>query len=538
MYDVTDPKSATWENVPGSDPGNDYIFSAVPLANGGNFCFFSGSVTSGTQFQLPSTGYPAGNMLAWASPAGAKINYHSACFVQECEIDENRVCTLVYSDASDYTWGGDINLECLTWLSVDAPTQANGLTWLTFTLLGGEEIMFGMGTLADGQTIQLPDGWSAAQCFARAYIHDQNYTDHIMYLAGAWIDNNLGVHCMGQDHSGNTWTGRAAVLIFVWKNNAGTVAQQTVGQAKWITIPLTDGSIFGVGIQDETPDGTAFSIPAVAGDGSTLEVIVGPGDSFYTSSGGHAQGIGSCYLDQNLIVHCTFNQSDGDTWTGHAHVFATFYQPPNAASAGGISVAVTPSAMSIALAGTQQFTALVSGTSTTTVNWSVDGIAGGSADVGTVDATGLYTAPSAAGVHTITATSTENAAAYGSQAISVGTGSGTRGAGSASIIVSPSAAALATLGTCQFAAIVSGSSSTAVTWSVNGIAGGNPAVGTIDANGLYTAGTQNGIRVVTATLTSDSGVSGSASVGIGLPTGISRSIGVKGRSIYEQDIVD
>jgi hypothetical protein len=42
----------------------------------------------------------------------------------------------------------------------------------------------------------------------------------------------------------------------------------------------------------------------------------------------------------------------------------------------------------------QQFTASVSGTSNTQVTWQVNAATGGSPSVGTVDSTGLYTAPS------------------------------------------------------------------------------------------------------------------------------------------------
>jgi uncharacterized protein (DUF1800 family) len=41
-------------------------------------------------------------------------------------------------------------------------------------------------------------------------------------------------------------------------------------------------------------------------------------------------------------------------------------------------------------------------------------------------------------------------------------------------------------GTQRFTAMVTGTLNTAVTWSVNGVAGGNPVVGTIDNNGVYT----------------------------------------------------
>src|SRR6185312_13409426 len=47
----------------------------------------------------------------------------------------------------------------------------------------------------------------------------------------------------------------------------------------------------------------------------------------------------------------------------------------------------------LAAGATQQFTATVAGNSNTAVNWTVNGVAGGNSILGTVDATGLYTAP-------------------------------------------------------------------------------------------------------------------------------------------------
>ncbi|SNT34672.1 Glycosyl hydrolases family 28 [Granulicella rosea] len=56
------------------------------------------------------------------------------------------------------------------------------------------------------------------------------------------------------------------------------------------------------------------------------------------------------------------------------------------------------------------------------------------------------------------------------------------------VMVGVSGAAQTRLGqTTQFAATVSGSSNTAVTWQVNGVTGGATATGTISATGLYTA---------------------------------------------------
>ena len=55
------------------------------------------------------------------------------------------------------------------------------------------------------------------------------------------------------------------------------------------------------------------------------------------------------------------------------------------------------------------------------------------------------------------------------------------------VIVSSSSSSVLLGNTQQFTATVTGTSNTAVTWSVNGILGGNSAVGTISSTGLYTA---------------------------------------------------
>ena len=57
------------------------------------------------------------------------------------------------------------------------------------------------------------------------------------------------------------------------------------------------------------------------------------------------------------------------------------------------SVTVSPATANVQEAGTQQFTASVINTSNTSVNWQVNGIAGGNTSVGTISSTGLYTAP-------------------------------------------------------------------------------------------------------------------------------------------------
>lgn len=68
---------------------------------------------------------------------------------------------------------------------------------------------------------------------------------------------------------------------------------------------------------------------------------------------------------------------------------------------------------------TQQFVPTVTGTTNTSVTWSVDTIAGGNSTVGTIDNTGIYTPPATGGTHTITATSVAETSASGSASVAV-----------------------------------------------------------------------------------------------------------------------
>lgn len=139
------------------------------------------------------------------------------------------------------------------------------------------------------------------------------------------------------------------------------------------------------------------------------------------------------------------------------------------------SVSVTPASAGLVPGTTQQFAASVMGETNPSVAWSVDGIAGGNSTVGTINAQGIYTAPSSIGNHTITAI-VASLKASANATVSVFT-----------LALSPPNSFLDVGATQQFTASVQGLSNSGVTWSVDGNAGGNTTVGTITANGLYTA---------------------------------------------------
>ena len=161
-----------------------------------------------------------------------------------------------------------------------------------------------------------------------------------------------------------------------------------------------------------------------------------------------------------------------------------------------VSLTLSPSTASLQPGQQAQFTATVSGTSNSTVNWAVSG--------GTISSTGLYKAPSATGTHTVTATSAADPTKSSSATITV--------AAQVSIAISPTTSSLQGGAQQLFVAIISGTSNTVVTWSAS--------AGTIASNGTYTAPSAAGNYTVTAVSVADPTKSASAAVSVSVPQAI------------------
>jgi hypothetical protein len=155
--------------------------------------------------------------------------------------------------------------------------------------------------------------------------------------------------------------------------------------------------------------------------------------------------------------------------------------PPPAPPA--IEVAVRPTNGSVALGNQATFTATVMNTIDTAVNWSVNGVPGGNATVGTITSAGVYTAPadlpSPATVQ-VTATSHADPAKSGTGTAAI-TSDITLGLtpNSASVELGASQAFQATITS-------SGHPDTAIRWSLSGPACPS-GCGTVDTSGKYAA---------------------------------------------------
>jgi hypothetical protein len=259
---------------------------------------------------------------------------------------------------------------------------------------------------------------------------------------------------------------------------------------------------FGVGPSVPTPVPTPPSV-AISMSPSTIYLSAGQSEQFYATVTGtsNAQVIWSL-LGQGSLSGGLYTAPPTVNMSTLVTVQATSVADPNltanativlqgaAPAAPTVSLSLTPPSASLTAGQSQQFTATVSGTLNAGVYWSL------SPSIGTV-AYGLYTAPATIGTAqsiTITATSAQDASVIASATINLAPSPAATP--TVSIGLAPTTASVSAGQSQQFTASVSGTTNTAVTWSLV------PNVGTI-VKGVYTApATVSSQQTVTVVATS------------------------------------
>src|ERR1700680_2929750 len=150
----------------------------------------------------------------------------------------------------------------------------------------------------------------------------------------------------------------------------------------------------------------------------------------------------------------------------------------------GVAVSLTPPSASVLLGTPQTFTAVVTNSANTAVNWSVNGIAGGNAAVGTISTSGVYTSPGdlpASGSVIVQATSAADSSKSATALVTV--------TSDITVSVSPQTMPVELGAARPFAATVNstGNPDRSVNWIGSGGGCAGAACGAIDPAGTYTA---------------------------------------------------
>jgi hypothetical protein len=185
-----------------------------------------------------------------------------------------------------------------------------------------------------------------------------------------------------------------------------------------------------------------------------------------------------------------------------------------------VAITISPTSATVPTAGQQQFTATVTGTNNTAVTWSLSGVGCSGSACGKLSSSGLYTAPTTVPsppTVNVTATSQADPSKFATATVTITL---------VQVSVSPATATVVTGAQQQFTATVSGTTSTAVTWSLSGAGCTGSACGTITSAGLYTAPATVPTPptiTVTATSKADPSKSGTATVTVVVPIAVTVS---------------
>jgi len=192
--------------------------------------------------------------------------------------------------------------------------------------------------------------------------------------------------------------------------------------------------------------------------------------------------LASCYKKKTSSTAVTCTTTAASTSSASSSVSCT--DPVT-----GISVAISPATVSVNIVTTTQFLGFTSGGTNSIIIWKVNNIPKGNDTVGTIDANGLYSAPTSVpspATVTVSATSFEDMNLTASSTVTI--------TPPPVVTISPTSWTMSsgTANTKTFTSTVTGAATTNVDWYVEGagtspVPGGNDVLGRIDANGVYSA---------------------------------------------------
>jgi hypothetical protein len=303
-------------------------------------------------------------------------------------------------------------------------------------------------------------------------------------------------------------------LGVTWTVTGGAFVVHASGVEITYTAPAVEGEFEVTATSTADPSESATAVVTVVPASSVslslspAAVTLAPG----TTQPFTATVVGTSDTSVTWAATCGSVAGTGSTVTytapaseGTCTVTATSVADPSADASATVTievvpaatVAITPSAATLAPGGTHAFTATVSGLADTSVTWAATcgSIAGAGSTV-------TYTAPGSEGTCTVTATSVADPSESASATVTVATTE------QVTVSVTPSSAILRIGRSETFTSSVTGTSNTAVTWSATGgTFVGETAV-------VYTAPDTLGAYTLTATSVADPSKSASATIDV------------------------
>jgi hypothetical protein len=192
------------------------------------------------------------------------------------------------------------------------------------TLIGGQQVGFGIGALPSGGQIQTADGVLLANLLGIAA--PAGYIDGGFEAVGltACSISSLGQITLNYaDFGSDRWLGTANFLTFGWAIGAQGIAVQTLGDSgRWVVLTLAGGSRIAIG-SGLIASGSTFDVPTGFTAAASMGVC-GPAVVGMTTH--PAYGVEQATVVSGLCT-VTFADNSGHSWPSSANWFAFAWEP-------------------------------------------------------------------------------------------------------------------------------------------------------------------------------------------------------------------
>jgi len=351
--------SATQLNATSSTPGTiTYTPAAGTTLTAGTHQLSVTFTPTDTTDYLSATGTvsitvnPATPVVTWANPAA--ITYGSVLSAAQLNATESAPGTFVYTPAAGTTLTAGTHLLSVTFMPTDTTDYAKVTATASITVSQATPVI----TWANPPTITYGTVLSATQLNATASAPGTfNYTPA----------------------AGTTLTAETHQLFV---SLTPTDSTDYLGATATASIIVIQGTAT---VSWSNPTSISYGTPLSATQLNATASI--PGIFTYTPAAGTTLGAGTHQLSVSFIP--TDN-------TDYAIIAAT------ASITITDVVTISPTSASVAIETTSQFAFTVNGSANSSVTWSVNGVAGGNASIGTITSSGLYQAPPAVPASTVT----------------------------------------------------------------------------------------------------------------------------------------
>jgi len=317
-------------------------------------------------------------------------------------------------------------LDAYVWDTVEGSTSINHTSG-SLTTTSPNDILFTF----------VVQGYSAGTGWTEGNTGFTNVTNAEFFGTFTNVATTTGSYTDNFNYSNATYAGS---LLMAFKSAGGT------GNSALFTAPGTTGTCTVTATSAVDPTKSANSVMTITGTSnavtsvtlspSSLSVIEGATSAPVTATVNYTGTVNTTVTwslsGGGTLTNITGNSctilagTSTGSWTLTATSVADGSKTANitvtvAASGGAMSITMTAPTQYTAVGsgGTVTFAAVVTGNANTSVNWSVDGVAGGNSTVGLINTSGVYTCPTTTTptLHTITATAAANSAYTASKRI-------------------------------------------------------------------------------------------------------------------------